>query len=80
MAFQIADDLIDALGSADAAGKAVGKDAAAGKATFVSLYGPDRARQEAERLAHRASQTVSDYGPAAQWLAGLPLFLLGREG
>ena len=80
LAFQIADDLIDVLGTADAAGKAVGKDAAAGKATFVSLYGADRARQEAERLAHRASQTVGGYGPAAQWLAGLPLFLLDREG
>jgi farnesyl diphosphate synthase len=80
LAFQIADDLIDVLGTAEAAGKAVGKDQAMGKATFVSLYGVERATAEAERLAERASQTVADYGPAAHLLGGLPLFLIGREG
>jgi farnesyl diphosphate synthase len=43
LAFQIADDLIDHSGDEAAAGKPTGKDANAGKATFVSLLGPDRA-------------------------------------
>src|SRR5690242_21182558 len=48
LAFQIADDLIDCSGDAAAAGKPTGRDAHAGKATFVSLLGEDRARQQAE--------------------------------
>src|SRR5690349_18514395 len=47
LAFQIADDLIDHQGDEAAAGKRTGKDAPAGKATFVSLLGPERARQQA---------------------------------
>jgi farnesyl diphosphate synthase len=47
LAFQITDDLIDHSGSEAAAGKRTGKDARAGKATFVSLFGADRARRQA---------------------------------
>ena len=76
--FQITDDLIDATGSAEQAGKAVGKDQQQGKATLVSLYGVERARAEAERLAAQASETLSGYGPAADELRALPFFLLDR--
>ena len=48
LAFQITDDLIDHSGDEAAAGKRTGKDARAGKATFVSLLGADRARQQAQ--------------------------------
>ena len=51
LAFQIADDLIDATSTAEKAGKAVGKDAEAGKATMVSLMGVQGARREADRIA-----------------------------
>ena len=43
LAFQIADDLLDHEGDEEAAGKKLQKDAEAGKATFVSLLGADRA-------------------------------------
>jgi farnesyl diphosphate synthase len=79
LAFQICDDLIDVLGSADAAGKQVGKDQAQGKATLVSLWGVERARAEAERLAERASATLAPHGPAADLLRSLPFFLLDRR-
>jgi farnesyl diphosphate synthase len=78
LAFQIADDLIDALGAQDVAGKAVGKDQEQGKATFISLYGVDGARAEASRLAERAAKGLEVYGEAAETLRALPFFLLDR--
>jgi farnesyl diphosphate synthase len=79
LAFQICDDLLDVLGTAEEAGKQVGKDAAAGKATLVSLWGVDRARQEAETLAERAAGVLSAHGPEANLLRDLPFFLLDRR-
>ena len=78
LAFQIADDLIDATGDAATAGKAVGKDAEQGKATFITLHGLDGARREARRLAERAAEALAPYGPAANELRRLPFYLLGR--
>jgi farnesyl diphosphate synthase len=78
LAFQIADDLIDALGTAEQAGKAVGKDQAQGKATLVSLYGVEKARAEAARWAGKAADSLAPYGPEADDLRALPFFLLDR--
>jgi farnesyl diphosphate synthase len=78
LAFQIADDLIDATGNEAAAGKAVGKDAEQGKATFITLHGLDGARRHAKMLAERAADALTPYGPAANELRQLPFFLLGR--
>jgi farnesyl diphosphate synthase len=78
LAFQIADDLIDALGTAEQAGKAVGKDQAQGKATLVSLYGVEKARAEAARWAGKAASSLAPYGPVADDLRALPFFLLDR--
>ena len=78
LAFQITDDLIDALGDAEAAGKAVGKDQDQGKATFISLYGVDGARAEASRLARRAADGLAAFGPEADGLRAAPFFLLDR--
>lgn len=78
LAFQIADDLIDALGTEEQAGKAVGKDQDQGKATLISLYGIERARSEAAQLAEQAARTLEPYGPKADELRALPFFLLDR--
>ena len=79
LAFQITDDLLDVLSTAEKTGKAVGKDKDQGKATLVSLLGIDAARAEAETLARRAAETVAPYGKAAAALQALPPFLLNRE-
>jgi farnesyl diphosphate synthase len=76
--FQITDDLLDVLGDATTAGKAVGKDQEQGKQTLVGSLGLDGARREARRLAERASQTLALYGPKADALRALPFELLDR--
>jgi len=70
LAFQIADDLLDATATAGELGKSPGKDAAAGKLTYVTLYGPDRTRalltDLEEQLAGLATTLEGQGGPLGQ--------------
>ncbi|WP_295049325.1 farnesyl diphosphate synthase [uncultured Paracoccus sp.] len=79
LAFQIADDILDVTGDEAATGKRVGKDAAAGKATFVSLLGLDGARAEAARLVEAGEAALAPYGAAAGNLRDLARFVIHRD-
>ncbi|MCW1403148.1 polyprenyl synthetase family protein [Novosphingobium sp. MW5] len=79
LAFQIADDLLDHEGDETAAGKALRKDEAAGKQTFVSLLGPERARQQATMLVDQAIAHLAHHGQEADLLRALARYVVERD-
>jgi farnesyl diphosphate synthase len=79
LAFQIADDILDVTGDETKTGKRVGKDAGAGKATFVSLLGLQGARVRAADLVQEAEAALSGYGAGAANLIAAARFVIARD-
>ncbi len=79
LAFQIADDLLDATGDQIKAGKKLMKDASANKATFVSLLGIDGAQKKARDLIDEACDSISIYGQRSQVLKQAAEFVISRD-
>lgn len=79
MAFQIADDILDVEGNQDLVGKALQKDDAHGKVTFVSLYGLENAKQIAKQLVQEAQDALIIFGNKADNLKLLAQFIIDRD-
>jgi len=79
LAFQIADDILDTEGDTAIAGKRLQKDAAAGKATFVSLLGLEPARARAQALIEEAFEALAPYAEKAQSLRDAAHFVISRD-
>ena len=79
LAFQIADDLLDVEGDTATVGKQTGKDADAGKATFISLLGVERARAQADMLADQAIRHLDPFDEKADLLRATAKFVVNRR-
>jgi geranylgeranyl pyrophosphate synthase len=79
LAFQVADDVLDATATSQELGKTAGRDDFLRKTTYVRVYGVERARQEAERYARRAVSHLAGAGLAAPSLVSLAGYIVQRR-
>lgn len=79
LAFQIIDDLLDAEGTQEETGKPVQRDEKAGKATFVTILGLERAREQAGLLSEQAVRHLSVFAGRAKNLEDVARFVVDRK-
>ena len=78
LAFQIVDDILDITSTAETLGKSIGKDVAAQKATYPSLWGLEESRRQADKLIDEAKAALDGFGPANQPLRAIADYIVAR--
>ena len=78
LAFQIADDILDIVGSREETGKDVGSDLKKGKKTFPSFYGLEESRRRAKEVADQALDALKDFDRKAEPLRELAKYIVTR--
>ncbi len=79
LAFQVIDDILDVTQTSEKLGKSAGKDVAAQKATYPSVFGLEKSRAEAHRLTKAALTAIKPFGEKAAMLKSLADYLLERD-
>jgi geranylgeranyl diphosphate synthase, type II len=79
LAFQVADDVLDATATTEALGKTAGKDAAVHKATYTALYGVDGARRRAQQLFNESVSALQRIERPTARLVELARFIIERK-
>ena len=79
LAFQIADDLLDVLGSNESLGKTAGKDDREKKLTYPALHGVEESRRVAQRLVREAGEALDGFGGQARRLREIADYLIARN-
>ena len=78
LAFQIVDDVLDIVSTAETLGKSVGKDIAAQKATYPSLWGLEESKRQADRLVSEAISALDSFGESAEPLRAIAKYITAR--
>ncbi len=79
LAFQVVDDLLDVVGDEEKLGKPVGSDERNRKATYPALFGLEETRKRAEELKNEALENLSSFGPEADPLRAIAIYVVERD-
>jgi len=79
LAFQITDDILDVTASVEELGKPIGSDKEQNKATYVSLYGIDKAKEISAQLLGEAKKSINDAGLGSEFLLDMTDYILNRK-
>ncbi len=79
LAYQIADDILDEVGTTDELGKETGSDKKKNKTTYTSINGLAEAKERLEQLTEAAVEAIADYYDNAEFFRDLVLELKDRR-
>ena len=79
LAFQIKDDILSEIGDAKIMGKPVGNDRELNKATYVTMFGLDKAKEYLDNVTKEALELIKEHGEKANFLRELAIYIKDRN-